>query len=162
MKKWLSNTNIKKWLSWLFLAVPFLYIALVAIFKDSLTDYASKSIQSQAAPELISSQAAWVDSAFNYSKNGLNYSVTFLEFGAKGCSACKRMEQVMSDIQSLYPTTVNVVFINILLPQNQDLMKYFGVATIPTQVLLDNQGKEYFRHAGYFSTNELLVHLIQN
>lgn len=159
MKKWLSNTNIKKWLSWLFLAVPFLYIALVAIFKDSLTDYASKSIQSQAAPGLISSQAAWVDSAFNYSQNGLSYSVTFLEFGAKGCSACKRMEQVMSDIQNLYPTKVNVVFLNILLPENQALMKYYGVATIPTQVLLDNQGHEYFRHSGYFSTNELLVHL---
>lgn len=34
-------------------------------------------------------------------------------------------------------------------------MKYFGVAAIPTQVLLDKEGKEFFRHSGYYSTEEL-------
>jgi len=65
------------------------------------------------------------------------------------------MESVMTEIRTKYPQTVNVVFLNILKPENQDLMKYFGVAAIPTQVLLDKEGKEFFRHSGYISTEEL-------
>jgi thioredoxin 1 len=49
-----------------------------------------------------------------------------------------------------------VVFINVLLPENQDLMKYFGVVAIPTQVLLNKEGVEFFRHSGYISTNDIL------
>ncbi len=35
------------------------------------------------------------------------------------------------------------------------MMKYFGIAAIPTQVLLDVSGKEVIRHTGYFSFDEL-------
>ena len=34
-------------------------------------------------------------------------------------------------------------------------MNYFGIAGIPTQVLLDVSGKEIFRHTGYFPAAEL-------
>ncbi|MCK7519964.1 MAG: thioredoxin family protein [Ignavibacteriales bacterium] len=74
---------------------------------------------------------------------------------AKGCIACKRMEGVLEEIRQRYPGRVDVVFLNSLLPENQLLMKYFGIATIPTQILLDKTGKEYFRHSGYISTTEL-------
>ena len=63
----------------------------------------------------------------------------------------------MSDIRAKYPYRVNVVFVNIMLPENQRLMKYYGIAAIPTQVLLNKEGKEFFRHTGYFSTNELII-----
>jgi thioredoxin 1 len=35
-------------------------------------------------------------------------------------------------------------------------MKYFGIAAIPTQVLLDQEGQEFFRHTGYLSYNDLV------
>ena len=37
-------------------------------------------------------------------------------------------------------------------------MKYYGIAVIPTQVLLDKQGKEFFRHSGFISTGDLETH----
>ena len=61
----------------------------------------------------------------------------------------------MEEINKKYPQTVNVVFLNIVKPENQIFMKYFGVASIPTQVLLDKKGNEFFRHSGYYSTEEL-------
>lgn len=66
------------------------------------------------------------------------------------------MEGVMEEVKDAYPQKVQVVFLNILKPENQELMKYYGVAAIPTQVLLDNAGLEYFRHTGYISTEELI------
>jgi thioredoxin 1 len=41
------------------------------------------------------------------------------------------------------------------------MMKYFGIALIPTQVLLDKNGEEFFRHAGYFSAVELAGEILK-
>ena len=68
--------------------------------------------------ELTSSGEALVDSLYNYTKNGGTYEVTFLEFGSTGCPACKRMESVMDEVRQKYPEKVNVVFLNILKPEN--------------------------------------------
>jgi len=38
------------------------------------------------------------------------------------------------------------------------LLKFYGIAVIPTQVLLDKTGKEVFRHSGYLSAKELITH----
>jgi thioredoxin 1 len=116
-------------------------------------------MKEQAAPEIANSGAAYVDSTFNYTKNKQGYQVTFLEFGAN-CLACKRMESVMEEIRTKYPQTVNVVFLNILKPESQILMKYYGIASIPTQVLLNKDGKEFFRHTGYYSAEEIDMEII--
>lgn len=100
-----------------------------------------------------------VNDEFNYEKNAKKYQFTFLEFGAKGCSACKRMELVMAEMKQKYPDKVNVIFYNILLPENQAMMRAFGIAEIPTQVLLNKTGKEFFRHSGYYSTDEIIKQL---
>jgi len=81
--------------------------------------------------------------------------MTFLEFGATGCRSCKMMEKVMEEVKSKYHSEIKVKFINILLQANQDMMKYYGIAAISTQVLLDEAGKEVFRHTGYFSFDDL-------
>jgi len=151
------TSKTKQALSAAFMVLSVLFFVLLFVFKDTLNNYASKAIKTQAGPEVQHSVPAFVDSAYNYAKNGLSYQFTFLEFGAKGCSACKRMEQVMAEIKARFPDRVNVIFINIMLPENQRLMKYFGIAAISSQVLLDKEGKEFFRHTGYYSTNELLI-----
>jgi thiol-disulfide isomerase/thioredoxin len=94
-----------------------LFIVLLFAFKDTLNNFASKAIKAQAGSEIQNSESAFADSAYNYAKYGLKYKVTFLEFGAKGCSDCKRMESVMSEIRSKYPKRVNVVFFNIMIPK---------------------------------------------
>jgi thioredoxin 1 len=128
-------------------------MGLVSINK--LNQYLSNTIVKNAALEIIFSGAAYIDSAFDFEKNGLSYQVSFLEFGANGCVTCSKMESVMAELEYTFPEKVNVVFLNILKPDNQMLMRYYGVAAIPTQILLDNKGKEFFRHYGFISTPEL-------
>jgi len=155
----MSSIKFKQVLSWLFIACSILLLVALFAFKDNLTGYSSELMQSQVDPQTINSESRRIDSAYNYTKNGLPYQFTFLEFGAKGCSACKRMEGVMEEIKTAFPYRVNVNFINVRLPENQKIMEYFGVVVIPTQVLLDKSGKEYFRHTGYFSTEDLKKNL---
>ena len=151
---------IKKIIPWLVFTVLFSFIILGFAFKDKMNNYLSEQMKRNTAIEVKSSVNAYIDSAFNYNKNELNFEITFLEIGSKGCSACIRMESVMYDIGKKYPDKVNVVFMNILKTESQDIMKYYGVAVIPTQILLDRNGKEIYRHTGYISTDELSKKLL--
>ncbi|MFA5849450.1 MAG: thioredoxin domain-containing protein [Bacteroidales bacterium] len=158
MTKSRLSIKFRQVLSWLFIVGSVLLLVSLFAFKDKLTGFSSKLMLAQADPQTINTEARRIDSAYNYSKNGLPYQFTFLEFGAKGCSACKRMEGVMEEIKTAYTNRVNVNFINVRLPENQKIMEYFGVVVIPTQVLLDKDGKEYFRHSGFFAAEDLTKH----
>jgi len=122
--------------------------------KDSMNSYVSNMMKSQISSTAAQSEAVIVNSLYNFSENGESFDLTFIEFGAKGCSACRKMEKVMEEIKTNNPR-VKVVFYNILKTKNQSMMKYFGISAIPTQVLLDKNGKEYFRHIGYISFPDL-------
>ena len=64
----------------------------------------------------------------------------------------------MKKIKNEYKGKVNVVFVNLMVPESKRYFEYYGIATIPTQVLLDKEGKEFFRHTGFYSANELSTH----
>lgn len=146
-------------LNLLFLGLIIVFFVALFMFKGRLNNAASTIVLSQATPETISAVSAQIDSVYNYRKNSKSYEITFLEFGSTGCSACKRMEKVMQKIQELYPAKVNVVFINVTKKENHDLLRFYGIAVIPTQVLLDKTGREFFRHTGVISSDELRMHL---
>jgi thioredoxin 1 len=82
--------------------------------------------------------------------------VTFIEIGAAKCIPCKAMQPIMKAVAEEYKGQVKVVFHDVWTPQGKtDAMKY-NIRVIPTQVFLDKNGKEYFRHEGYFPKNELV------
>ncbi len=96
-----------------------------------------------------------MDSAYNFQHNKEGFRMTFLEFGAIGCSSCRMMEKVMEEVRSKYPSEIKVQFLNVLLPVNQDMMKYFGVAAIPTQVKQNISGLEVFMHTDYLAFEDI-------
>ena len=87
---------IKKVLPWLVFVLLMALLIVGYFMKDRMNNFTSKLMRQQASPEVAASGEALIDSLYNYSRNGQAYEITFLEFGAKGCSACKRMEKVIS------------------------------------------------------------------
>jgi thioredoxin 1 len=65
------------------------------------------------------------------------------------------MEPVLEEIRNLEKPKVNVVFLNIMQPENLLMMKYYGISAIPMQIILDKQGREFYRHYGFISADEL-------
>ncbi len=155
MLKLKLSIKAKQTLSIIFLILSVAFVVFLFAFKNKLTEYTSRLIKAQSTINGRSRLSYEVDSAYNYRQNNLDYKITLLEFGSTGCSACKRMEVVMREIESSYSGRVKVIFLNVTLPENQELMKFFGIATIPTQVLLNEEGKEFFRHSGFYSTTDL-------
>ncbi|RLD82962.1 MAG: hypothetical protein DRJ07_07675, partial [Bacteroidetes bacterium] len=128
---------IKKVLPWILMIALFVFIIFGLVFKDDMNDYLSAQMQELTTPDIAKESGTMIDSLYNYETNGLSYEITFLEFGAMNCSVCKRMQKVMEDIRIKYPKRINVVFLNVMDPGNQKLMNFYGISTIPTQVLLN-------------------------
>jgi len=83
------------------------------------------------------------------------YQVTFLELGADRCIPCKKMQPVMKEIAASFPDRVQVVFYDVW--KDPEPAKTYRVQLIPTQVFLDQKGRELARHVGFFPKEEILA-----
>ena len=90
-----------------------------------------------------------------------NYLVTFVELGSVRCIPCKMMQPIMKDIEKDYAGQVKVVFHDVWTAAGEPFAQDFKIRVIPTQVFLDKEGKEYFRHEGFFPKEELIKILKQ-
>lgn len=95
-------------------------------------------------------------SSANNTANAGNDQVTFIELGSVNCVPCKMMQPIMADIEKEFSGKVRVVFYDVWTEQGQPYGKLYGIRVIPTQIFLDREGKEYFRHEGYFPKEELI------
>ena len=82
--------------------------------------------------------------------------VTFVEIGSVNCIPCKAMQPIMKAVEEEYKGQVKIVFHDVWTPKGKaDAMKY-NIRIIPTQVFLDKDGKEYYRHEGYFPKDDVV------
>ena len=91
----------------------------------------------------------------------ITYLVTFVELGSVRCIPCKMMQPIMKDIEKDYAGQVKVVFHDVWTPEGEPFAASYKIRVIPTQVFLDKEGKEYFRHEGFFPKDELIKVLQQ-
>ena len=82
--------------------------------------------------------------------------VTFLELGSVGCIPCDQMQPIMKEIAEEYKGQVKVIFYDVRTVFGEPYKKKFNIRAIPTQVFLDKDGNEYFRHLGFFAKDELV------
>ena len=82
--------------------------------------------------------------------------VTFIELGSVKCIPCKMMQPIMKEIEDEYRDQVKVIFYDVWTVDGRKYGQQYRIRVIPTQVFLDNNGKEYFRHEGFFPKEELV------
>ncbi len=82
--------------------------------------------------------------------------VTFIELGSVKCIPCKAMQPVMADIEKEYGRQVKVVFYDVWTKEGSVYGEKYGIRVIPTQVFLDKEGKEIFRHEGFYPKDEII------
>lgn len=79
-----------------------------------------------------------------------------IDFGSKQCKACKAMEAVLESCMKNHAENFLTEFVDVWVAENQMLAKSFKIQSIPTQVFLDPDGKEVFRHVGFISEEDIL------
>ena len=87
--------------------------------------------------------------------------VTFMELGSVRCIPCQKMQKVMASVEEKFGTQVKVEFHDVWTPKGKPFADKYKIGSIPTQIFFDENGKEYFRHVGYFEETELIKILKQ-
>ena len=78
---------------------------------------------------------------------------TLVELGSKSCKSCRAMIPVLDELRRAHPTTLRVRFIDVW--KDPRASETFRVRIIPTQVLLDPDGRELQRHTGFWSATAI-------
>lgn len=94
-------------------------------------------------------------------KKAGSVKVTFIELGSVRCIPCKKMMPIIEQIKKEYKGQVKVVFHDVWTAEGKPYARQYKIKLIPTQVFLDKDGKEYFRHVGFFPKEELVKILKQ-
>lgn len=85
-----------------------------------------------------------------------SFKVTFIELGSVNCVPCRMMQPIMEDISKEFPRDVKVVFYDVWTSQGQPYGRQYRIRAIPTQVFLDSDGREFFRHEGFLAKEQLV------
>ncbi|MFA6468472.1 MAG: thioredoxin family protein [Bacteroidota bacterium] len=88
-------------------------------------------------------------------KQSIKPNITFIELGSVNCIPCKKMQPVMKAIEQKYGESVKVIFYDVWTETQKSFAKKYNIRLIPTQVFLDENGKEFFRHEGFFPEEEI-------
>ena len=79
---------------------------------------------------------------------------SMIEFGATGCIPCDKMQPILDDLRAKFGPKLNVVFVHVR--EQQVLGARFGIQAIPVQVFYDAQGREVYRHQGFFPEEQII------
>jgi thioredoxin 1 len=78
-----------------------------------------------------------------------------VDLGAGKCIPCKLMAPILDELKSNYVGRLEVQFIDVW--KNPEAGKPYQIKVIPTQIFLGADGKEKFRHEGFYSREDILA-----
>ncbi|MBN2434502.1 MAG: thioredoxin family protein [Spirochaetes bacterium] len=128
---------------------------------SSPSDDGEAMLSSVAKVEVPAQEKKTTDTAENddvserESSSGKLPIVTFIELGSVNCVPCKMMQPVMDQVKATYGDKVDVVFYDVWTEEERSMAEKYRIRAIPTQVFLDVDGNEYYRHTGFFPFEEL-------
>ena len=77
-----------------------------------------------------------------------------VDVGADKCIPCVKMAPILENLKENFAGRMDVKFVDAW--KNRDEAASYGVQMIPTQIFYAADGKELFRHAGFFGREDIL------
>lgn len=139
----ISNINSKKKI----IISSLVVLVIISIGEFSLRNTETQSKINSDKPSVTNSET--------------KYKATFIELGSVRCIPCQKMQPVIKSVEEKYGDQVKVIFYDVWTSQGKEDAKKFDFDAIPTQLFLDENGREYFRHVGFFPEDELVKILKQ-
>jgi thioredoxin 1 len=78
-----------------------------------------------------------------------------VDLGAGTCIPCKMMEPVLEELRVEYADLFTVELIDV--SENPAAGGAYGLRVIPTQIFYDADGRELFRHEGFYTKEDILA-----
>lgn len=131
-----------------------LVLLAVAVFAFLAKERKNKeAVKNQPSKEMPAQQ----QSAQNIKSNSDQPAALprLVDLGAGKCIPCKMMAPILEDLKKTHADKFEVQFIDVW--QNPDEAKKFSIRVIPTQIFFAPDGKELFRHEGFFGKDDILA-----
>jgi thioredoxin 1 len=77
-----------------------------------------------------------------------------VDLGAGKCIPCKMMKPILDELKRDYADQFLTEFIDVW--EDREAGKQYGIEMIPTQIFYDADGKELFRHVGFYGKEDIL------
>ncbi len=146
---------MKQYTSILFIALMVIGFVVLFAFKDKLNCFVTSYKLKNSDVILNQSDSLIFFNQFNNINNVKPFDISLIELGGYGCKPCMRMDTVLAEIKLIFKEKININTIRVTEDRGKKAAKYFGVNAIPTQIILDKNSSEIYRHTGYISTKEL-------
>ena len=78
-----------------------------------------------------------------------------VDLGAEKCVPCKMMAPILKQLAREYKGKLKVEFIDVW--KNRPAVGKYKIKSIPTQIFYDRKGKEFSRHEGFISKEDILA-----
>lgn len=129
-------------------------IVILALGVVAIKAFSGENTATASESTTITSEKTAIESETTNETTVVKDMPTLIDLGAGTCIPCKQMVPVLAEVKEVYDgkAVVNVIDVN---DHPAEADKY-GIRVIPTQVFLDKDGKEFFRHEGFFSKEEIV------
>lgn len=78
-----------------------------------------------------------------------------LELGSHTCNPCKLMMPILRELKDEYAGKMEIGYVDIF--KDKAIGEKYGIRVMPTQIFFDSEGKELFRHEGFFAKENILA-----
>ena len=137
-------------------AKPFLFIIAMALGAICLAQMKSPCACSGTVCAAATSTTAAENTVTEAKEKKTVKLPTMIELGAEKCVPCKMMAPIIAELTKEYKGILNVKFIDVWKKENVELAKKYKINSIPTQIFLDKDGKELWRHVGFISKEDIM------
>jgi thiol-disulfide isomerase/thioredoxin len=98
-----------------------------------------------------------IDAGKNYLEPGKNKRMMIMELGATTCIPCKAMVPILEELAKEQKGKLDVQFADVY--KRGDLAEKYKIYAIPTQIFFAKNGKELFRHEGFYPKADIMKKL---
>lgn len=77
-----------------------------------------------------------------------------VDIGAGTCIPCRLMKPILEDLMTTRAHQFETVFID--LNHHREKAREYGIRVLPTQIFYDENGREFRRHEGFMSKEQIL------
>ncbi len=134
---------------WKFIIVVLLAAAVIAVV-------AVRNKEKQSEPAVVSAPPAAMPVVSESNQPVVAVKLPkLIDLGADKCVPCKMMKPILDELTVECKGKLDVIFYDVW--KNESYAQKYKIEIIPTQIFLDPNEKELFRHQGFFSKEEILA-----
>jgi thioredoxin 1 len=143
MKGWRVKPYAKMWI----LVALMVAVGMIVVVKRGGTP--------MCCPPSVANQEPNVPQTLPETPAAANPLPRLVDLGAGKCVPCKAMAPILDELKTQYKDKFEIVFVDVW--ENPAAAEPYNINLIPTQIFFDKNGKELFRHEGFFAKEDILA-----